>query len=262
MLRTIAVFFFLHLFCNPSRQNLHSSINATHNRRKYLSWRNCALNSRLLKTIMTMVKHKPEQQTSHLTEPQAPGPLTLERVLEEFNGCSDLSHRSYPSIQADIIYFDHLVDNHKFINNVIIPLENIQREELGALLQQSQFVREEETKNVIQGILEGEAALFVPQGVYLISAYGPDVRSIEQSETESVIVGPHDAFNESLDTNLSIIRRRLKSNRLKVVQFEVGEVFKTKVCMLYIDGFANMDFVNRMSERIQGIESSGMMSSC
>jgi len=217
------------------------------------------LNSRLLKTIMTMVKHKPEQQTSHLTEPQAPGPLTLERVLEEFNGCSDLSHRSYPSIQADIIYFDHLVDNHKFINNVIIPLENIQREELGALLQQSQFVREEETKNVIQGILEGEAALFVPQGVYLISAYGPDVRSIEQSETESVIVGPHDAFNESLGTNLSIIRRRLKSNRLKVVQFEVGEVFKTKVCMLYIDGFANMDFVNRMSERIQGIEYSGVL---
>ncbi|MCT2197273.1 spore germination protein [Paenibacillus sp. p3-SID1389] len=45
-----------------------------------------------------------------------------------------------------------------------------------------------------------------------------------------MIVGPHDAFNESIGTNLSIIRRRLK-----VEQFEVGEVFKSKVSMLYID---------------------------
>ncbi|GIP49745.1 spore germination protein [Paenibacillus sp. J53TS2] len=214
--------------------------------------------SRLMKSILTMARQKPQQQTSHVSEPQAPGPLSLNRVLDEFQGCSDLSHRTYPVIQADILFFDHLVDKQKFINNVIIPLENIRREELGGLLHQSQFKLEDETTKVVRGILDGDAALFVPQGVYLISVYGPEKRAIESSQTESTIVGPHDSFNESLDTNLSIIRRRVKSSRLKAKQFEVGEIFKTKVSLLYLDEIANMDFVNRMSERIQSIEYSGV----
>nr|WP_240908703.1 hypothetical protein [Paenibacillus timonensis] len=111
--------------------------------------------SRLMKSILTMARQKPQQQTSHVSEPQAPGPLSLNRVLDEFQGCSDLSHRTYPVIQADILFFDHLVDKQKFINNVIIPLENTRREELGALLQQSQFKLEDETTKVVRGILDG-----------------------------------------------------------------------------------------------------------
>lgn len=214
--------------------------------------------SRLLKSIITMARQSPQQQTSHVSEPQAPDPLSLNRVLDEFRGCSDLEHRTYPVIQADILYFDHMVDKQKFINNVVIPLENIRREDLNGLLQQSQFIREVDTTKVVRGILDGDAALFVPQGVYLISVYGPKIRPIESSQTESTIIGPHDSFIESLDTNLSIIRRRVKSSRLKVDQFEVGEVFKSKVCLLYIDEIANMDFVNRMSDRIRSIEYSAV----
>ncbi|MGG3454970.1 spore germination protein [Paenibacillus rhizolycopersici] len=214
--------------------------------------------SRLMKSILTMARQKPQQQTSHVSEPQAPGPLSLNRVLDEFQGCSDLTQRSYPMLQVEMIYFEHLIDNHKFTHNVVKPLENIRREELGALLQQSLFQREDDPVKVVRGILDGNAAMFVPQGVYLISVYGPQMRAIETSQTESTIVGPHDSFNESMDTNLSIIRRRLRSNQLKVKQFEVGEIFKSKVSLLYLDEIANMDFVNRMSERIQSIEYSGV----
>jgi spore germination protein len=214
--------------------------------------------SRLLKSILTIANQKPQQQTSHTSEPQTAGPLSLKNVLDEFRECSDLTHRTYPVLQADIVYFEHLLDNHKFTYNVVKPLENIRREELGALLQQSLFQREEDPSKVVRGILNGSAALFLPQGVYLVSAYGPQMRSIESSQTESTIVGPHDAFNESLDTNLSIIRRRVRSNRLKVKQFEVGEIFKTRVSLLYISEIANMDFVNRMSDRIQNIEYSAV----
>ncbi|MDU2243269.1 MAG: hypothetical protein E7E23_22125, partial [Paenibacillus sp.] len=71
--------------------------------------------SRLMKSILTIAKQKNLQQSPHISEPQAPGPLTLNRVLDEFRGCSDLEHRTYPVIQADILYFDHMVDKQKFI---------------------------------------------------------------------------------------------------------------------------------------------------
>lgn len=197
----------------------------------------------------------------HVNEPQAPGPLSLANVMGEFRGCSDLTRRSLPSLKAELIYFSHLIDKNIFKRDVLGPLENIRQEELGALLRQSQFNEAKDAASVVNGICAGDAALFVPQGVYLVHVYGPETRAIETSQTESVIIGPHDAFNESLDTNLSIIRRRIKSNRLKVRQFEVGEVLKTKVCVIYIDELANMDYVNRMSERIQSIEYSGLYDS-
>ncbi|MCM3700076.1 spore germination protein [Paenibacillus macerans] len=203
-------------------------------------------------------KLKQVETEPHVSEPQAPGPLSLDNVLEEFNGCSDLTRRSLPLLKTELVYFSHLIDKHVFERDCLRPLENIRQEELGTLLRQSQFSEAGDAKSVVKGICDGDAAIFVPQGVYLVHVYGPETRSVEQSQTESVIVGPHDAFNESLDTNLSIIRRRIKSNRLKVKQFEVGEILKTKVCVLYIDELANMDYVNRMAERIQNVEYSGL----
>jgi spore germination protein KA len=40
-------------------------------------------------------------------------------------------------------------------------------------------------------------------------------RAISPSETEPSIVGPHDAFVESIETNLSLIRKKVISTKLQ-----------------------------------------------
>lgn len=208
----------------------------------------------LFKGLMSLFSNSKSSKQRHVNEPQAPGPLSLDTIEHEFEDCSDLDKRNFPELQTDLVYFSHLLDQDLFERNIIEPLKNIQPEELQSLLQQSHFKAAKDAKETVLGILKGNVALFTPHGVYLVKVYGPMSRSIEHSETESVIVGPHDAFTESLDTNLSLIRRKVQSNRLKVKQFEVGEISKTKVCICYIDGIANMEYVDEMSRRIKNIE--------
>ncbi len=197
---------------------------------------------------------KNQQEQAPQGTPQTSGPLTLDSILQEFKDCSDLTRYSIPQLEAELLYFEHQVNLQIYERDVLRPLLNIRKEELDDLLRQSQFVAASNPAGTVNGILKGEIALFIPQGVYLIDAYGPEKRTIEQSQSESAINGPHDAFNETLDTNLSLIRQKFKSNRLKVRQFQVGELTKTKVCLLYIDGVASMEYVDEMARRIEAIE--------
>ncbi|MBU5671213.1 spore germination protein [Paenibacillus brevis] len=192
------------------------------------------------------------------SSPQASGPVTLQNIQDQFKDCSDLTHYTLPELQADLLFFDHQLDPHAYERDVLRPLLNITKDELEQLLRRSQFVAAKDVVNTVHGILNGYVALFLPQGVYLVDAYGPEKRSIEQSESESTINGPHDAFNESLGTNLGLIRSRLKSNRLKVLQYTAGEISKTKICVLYIDGIANMEYVQEIENRIKAIEFSSL----
>lgn len=190
--------------------------------------------------------------------PMAHNPLSLGHILEEFDQCADLNHRSYPEIETDIVYFSHLVDTTSFIKEIQEPFSKIRLDEVDQLLLQSQFTTESDPKQVVVGILEGNVAIFHRGMVYLLDIYAPETRGVQQSETETVITGPHDAFVESALTNLSLIRSRLKSPHLKIRKYAVGEISKTAVYLLYIKDIANPMFVEDMGRRIQNIETDAL----
>ncbi|OCT14619.1 spore gernimation protein GerA [Paenibacillus pectinilyticus] len=180
--------------------------------------------------------------------------LTFAHILHQFEDCIDVFHRNIPSLGIDILYITHLIDHTQFSREVIEPLTNGQTDDISDILDQSNFSLERDAKEVVKGILSGQAAVFHEDKAYLVFVYGPEFRAVEQSETETVITGPHDSFTESAGTNLSLVRRRVKSSHLKVLKFEVGEVTKTLVFVLYIKDIVNMELVNEFVRRIEGIE--------
>lgn len=192
---------------------------------------------------------EPQQDTLESTSPP-----TLQHVLENFADCVDLTHRTFPEIGVELVYFNHLMGTEEFTRDVILPLVKIRPDEVKTLLERSQFHLSTDSKTVIEGILEGKVSIFYDGRVYLIDAFNPNARTISQSETETVINGPHDSFVEAADLNLSLIRRRVKSSHLKVLRLQVGEVTKSDVYILYIDGIANMEYVKEIVQRIQNIE--------
>ncbi|MDQ0194616.1 spore germination protein [Paenibacillus wynnii] len=180
--------------------------------------------------------------------------LNFQHIFHQFEHCVDLVHRTFPEIHTDILYFPNLISKIAFSSMILEPFANIQLQEVDELFKQSQFVEVFHSKEAVVGVLEGKAAIFNQGKVFLIDIYGPKDRNIEQSGTETVITGPHDSFGESVSTNLSLIRRRLKSSHLKVIEYSVGEVTKSKIYILYIDGLANMNFVKELEHRIKIIE--------
>lgn len=138
--------------------------------------------------------------------------LTLGHILKEFDQCADLIHRTFPEIQTDIVYFPAIVDNTLFIKEILEPFSRIQLQEAEQLFTQSQFLQVTDSKAAVIGILEGCVAVSHRDSIYLLNAYKPEARNVQQSETETIIAGPHDAFVESALTNLSLIRSRIKAH--------------------------------------------------
>ncbi|MFD2613417.1 spore germination protein [Paenibacillus gansuensis] len=86
-----------------------------------------------------------------------------------------------------------------------------------------------------------------------IALPGMEDRGVSESKAQTVVRGPQDAFTETLRTNTSLVRRRIKDPRMRVVELSVGTVTKTNVALLYIRGVADEQMVEKVLESIRSI---------
>ncbi|WP_240547750.1 spore germination protein [Paenibacillus lignilyticus] len=186
---------------------------------------------------------------------------TLAHTLHEFQDCSDLIHRSIPSLGVDILFIGNLISGDKLYRDLLNLIENTDPEQLLQLVTQSQFVPVTDSKKLVINILSGHAAFFYENMAYAVDVSGNEGRSVSQSEQETTITGPHDAFTEDAGVGLGLLRKRIKSSHLKVIRLSVGEVTKSDVYVLYIKDIANMEYVNELKKRIQDIEIDAVLDS-
>lgn len=90
---------------------------------------------------------------------------------------------------------------------------------------------------------------------------GWPVRAIAEPPSEKVVRGPREGFTESIMSNTTLIRRRVKNKDLKFYFMEIGKRTRTKVAVCYVEGLANEDIVKEVKRRIQSIEIDGVLES-
>ncbi|MFA5536442.1 MAG: spore germination protein, partial [Bacillota bacterium] len=88
-----------------------------------------------------------------------------------------------------------------------------------------------------------------------------EIRSISESVTEPVVVGPRDGFIEDLGVNLTLLRRRLKTPSLKVEKYQLGRLSKTDVAIVYLETVTNKKLVEEVKNRLLGIDLDGILAS-
>jgi spore germination protein len=170
-----------------------------------------------------------------------------------FKNCSDLSVTEFPQLQVQIYYFAYLIDKALF-DNFLSQLRNITAEELADFLKQSEYKILESVVLIEEAILAGSGILFYQDTPYEIPIKNGESRAISPSETESVILGAHDAFVESIEVNLSLIRRRVSSAKLKSIKLYVGRQAKKVVYLLYIEGVAAEADIEALKRRLDSVE--------
>jgi hypothetical protein len=79
-------------------------------------------------------------------------------------------------------------------------------------------------------------------------------RSPEESNTEVSIRGPRDGFVESIDDNLALVRKRLKTLSLKSVTYTMGARSHTRVCLLYLEDVINKEILSSIQTKLANIE--------
>ncbi|MEK5390300.1 MULTISPECIES: spore germination protein [Heyndrickxia] len=87
-----------------------------------------------------------------------------------------------------------------------------------------------------------------------ISAQKQITRTVSAPEIEFSVIGPKEAFIESIDQNINLIRKRLPIEDLILEEYKVGVLSKTKVVLLYINGTANNENVETIRQRLKSID--------
>jgi len=75
-------------------------------------------------------------------------------------------------------------------------------------------------------------------------------RSISTPQTETVVVGPHEAFTEPLRDNLTLLHRMLPTPELICKRLTVGTRIKTSVALVSLKGACREETVEELERRI------------
>lgn len=86
-------------------------------------------------------------------------------------------------------------------------------------------------------------------------------RGVSEIDYEKTIIGPKDSFVEHYNTNLGLIRRRIKSHDLLTKTYELGEFTKTKVALLYINTIAKEKNLKEIDKKLSNIHIDGIIDS-
>ena len=85
-------------------------------------------------------------------------------------------------------------------------------------------------------------------------------RGISAPEAENTVKGAKDAFTETVRTNTSLIRRHLRTPRLRLEELVLGTRTLTNVTLCYLDGVTPPERVARMRARLGEIQLEALLS--
>jgi len=167
---------------------------------------------------------------------------------------------------ACVVYIDGMADKNT-INNFILrqlmlrPLPEQAGEVCSLdyiaenLLAANEIQRVRDIDAAIREVLNGLTALFVdgaPECI-LVETRGYESRSITEPLNEQVVYGPQEAFVEQLRTNITLIRKIIRSKDLITEIRPIGKGGQISCAMLYVDGIVNPRVVREMKRRLDNI---------
>lgn len=160
-----------------------------------------------------------------------------------------------------ISYYKSLIDV-EVLHRDILPYINeaalISLEALSLAIPCENKIISNDIQEISSHVLTGSIMIFLdkdePKQFLLIQAQKNEARQISAPEVEFSVVGPKEAFVESIDTNLNLIRKRIPSPNLHVINLQVGKISNTQIAVLHMEGIANKENVNTVVQRIRELE--------
>ncbi|MDF2658542.1 MAG: stage sporulation protein [Paenibacillus sp.] len=205
---------------------------------------------------------------------EIPGKLEeIKRALEEKVGLGvsfDLVFRVMEfGTKRTAFFYANGFAKDTVLTDIIVRLTHLDREQLvpdtlSSLLNKYvshiQVETEDDFDKAVQFALMGSTVLFVENSgaALVIDSKSFPVRSIEEPDLERVVRGSRDGFVETLMTNVTLVRRRIRDPRLKLEIMRVGKRTKTDVCIGYISDIADPRLVESLRDKISKVNIDGI----
>ncbi|MBR4619203.1 MAG: spore germination protein [Bacilli bacterium] len=118
-----------------------------------------------------------------------------------------------------------------------------------------------EEKDILNYIHNGYIIILTEKKIYAFEERANLDRGIQTITSELTIKGPKDAFSENFNTNLGLIRRRIKTTNLECFDMSIGRETKTKVGILYMKNITDKDLIEKVKLKLSTIDIDGIIDS-
>ncbi|CAM3393923.1 spore germination protein [Paenibacillus lupini] len=116
---------------------------------------------------------------------------------------------------------------------------------------------------LLTAILSGEAVVVIDglPGAITVSISGGIRRSVQEPSSQTVVRGPKEGFTEEISTNIALLRNKLRTPELRIVNRTIGRYTQTKVAVIYIEGLANPEVLDELFIRLDSIDTDSVLES-
>ncbi|NLM46477.1 MAG: spore germination protein [Firmicutes bacterium] len=219
---------------------------------------------------------KPENDDSPLLEER------LALIKNRLGESNDVVIREFSTgstgVKMAILFIDGLADKQQINDDIIKPLlsttivnhypEKLTEKNAFDLVRNNiAFFSEINTApNLTQAlkmVLSGDTALFIDgeQKVLVFGTRAWEKRPPSEPETEAAVRGPREGFTETMRTNTSLLRRRIKHENLRIETMMVGRRTGTNVNLVYISDIVNKRTLAEVRRRIAAIDTDAVLES-
>ncbi len=188
-------------------------------------------------------------------------------IEDSFSGSDDLFFREIDTDNCRCIlsFLDGGSDKQLLEQNVISPLvssqEKVVSDNLSSVIAYGEEIKPAQFQDCPLKIAEGDIILFFEneeQG-NLLSLRKFDKRAVAEPPTSNVLKGPREGFIEEIKTNVTLLRRRLKTPSFVIKNMQIGRYTTTAVAIAYIDGIAETKVIDEITRRLRAIDIDGVI---
>lgn len=196
----------------------------------------------------------------------------IERLKKETNNLNDIIYREkiIKNKKIVIIYNEPLISGNKVSEFIVKSLTEI-----------SDLTTKNVLKNINNNIYNfkiktiktyDEMCKFLHKGFTIILIEGEEnilvletkadiKRGINTPNTENSFRGALDSFIEDYQTNIGLIKKRIKTNDLWIKNLNIGKYTDTQIGLLYINGICKPELVDDVYNKLKDIKIDGIVSS-
>lgn len=195
----------------------------------------------------------------------------LKNIESEFGKTADLIVLRFRATGTDcaFVWLDGIIDKELFELNIVRPLKSSRKQVAGEQIlpflsqrtRPTTPIKEISEEEVVNTVADGDIALLIDgaPSVYVYSERKYAVRAVAEPPVSNVLRGPREGFVEDMKTNMTLLRRRLRTPKLRMSVSSVGRLTRTAVCVIYIDGVADKKVVAEVDRRIKSMDIDGVI---
>ncbi len=170
-------------------------------------------------------------------------------------------------IKACIVYVNGLANKDMIDRDILNPLMFQLKDDLRDKTDLAQYIClkyipmcgtivDSDLNNAVEALKSGKTILIIEasEEVIIIDTSAGNYRAITEPINEITVRGSREGFVENIETNLSILRRRIKDKSLVVEKYKVGRRSQTDVVLAYIKDIADDDILKIVRQKILAVD--------